>query len=141
MKAVSDVDKARLLWQRQASVNTASGDKNTALIIACYCYGSGKVVKELLAHGADVGAVNHMDAKARMGAAECGDVEVLRMLLDHQGDPNSTARITESNCRISALMIAAQLGHLDCAKLLLDRGADMFARALRRCKSPLTAFF
>lgn len=125
MKAVSDVDKTRLLLQRHAKVNTVSRDRNTALIIASYAYGAGQVVKELLANGADVGATNHTGANAVRAAAEAGDARVLRMLLDHKGDPNSTGRSTESDVPVSALMIAAQLGHLDCVELLLARGADI----------------
>ena len=125
MKAAWDLEKTRLLVRRHANINAASIDGNTALIIACYAYGAGPVANELIAHGADVRASNHADANAVMAAAEAGDVEVLRLLLEHGGDPNSTERIVESNERISALMIAAQLGHLDCVKLLLERGADV----------------
>ncbi len=123
MKAVSDVRKTRLLLEHGAEVNAASGDKNTALVIACYACGSGKVVAELLARGADIRPKNHLGANAIRAAAEAGDLEVLRLLLDRGGDPNSTGLTAESNLPITALMIAAQLGHLDCVKLLLDRGA------------------
>jgi len=125
MKAVSDPEKTRMLLVRKAKINSVSRDKNSALIIASYAYGSGPVVKELLAHGADVAAANHSGANAVRAAAEAGDVQVLRMLLDHGGDPNSTGRSSESTLPVSALMIAAQLGHLDCVKLLLARGADI----------------
>ena len=42
---------------------------NTALIIACYAYGAGRVASELIAHGADVRATNHSGANAVMAAA------------------------------------------------------------------------
>ncbi len=125
MKAVWDVDKTRLLLQHHAEVNAASLDKNTPLIIASYTYGTGKVVKELLAHGADIDRANHAKVTPTRAAAEAGDVEVLRLLLDHEGDPNSAGLSTESGQPVSALMIAAQLGHLDCVKLLLARGANI----------------
>lgn len=125
MKGVWDIEKTRLLLKHGAKVSEASAGGNTPLIIASFACGSVEVVKELLSHGADLTAKNHAGANALMAAAEAGDAAVVRVLLDHGADPNSTARIVESNLSISALMIAAQMGHMDCVKLLLERGADV----------------
>jgi ankyrin repeat protein len=124
MKAVWDVKKTKLLLERKADVNAASKIGNTALIIASYAYDAAPVVKELIAHGANVRATNRAGGNALTAAAEAGNVEVVRTLLDHGAAPDSKTRIVESGLEVSALMIAAQLGHLDCVKLLLERGAD-----------------
>lgn len=125
MKAVWDLKKTRLLLKHNPNLNVASQKGNTALIIACYGYGAAPVIKELLAHGADVQAANAVGGNAVTAAAESGDVEVLGILLDHGGNPNSKVRIGESNAEVSALMTAAQLGHLEFVRILLDRGADV----------------
>lgn len=125
MKAVSDVEKIRLLLKRGAKVNGVSGAGNTALIIACFEFGAAPVVRELLKAGGDVRAANKRGANALMAAAEAGDVDVLRLLLDHGADPNSKATPRKSGGDITALMTAAQLGHLEFVRTLLDRGADV----------------
>jgi ankyrin repeat protein len=125
MKAVWDLDKTRLLLEHHANVNAASNLGNTALIIACYEFGAASVIEELIAGGADIQRQNQFGGNAVTAAAEVGDVEVLRILLNHGADPNSKTRIIESNTDVSALMTAAQLGHLAFVNLLLQRGADV----------------
>ena len=127
-KAIWDLDKTRLLIKRGANVNAATKMGNTPLISAAFAYGSTEVVKALLASGANVQAVNALGGNAVVAAAESGDRETLRALLDHRGNPDSKTHIVESGSEASALMIAAQMGHIDCVKLLLDRGANLNLR-------------
>jgi ankyrin repeat protein len=128
MKAVWDLDKTRLLIRAGANVNASSKNGNTPLIIASFAHGSSPVVKALLTAGAKVEAANDLGNNAVVAAAEAGDVKTLRILLDHGGDPDSKSHIIESNAEATALMIAAQMGHIDCVKLLLDRGATLNLR-------------
>jgi ankyrin repeat protein len=128
MKAVWDLDKTRLLIKRDANVNAASKMGNTPLIIASFAYGSSEVVKALIAAGAKVDAVNGAGGNAVVAAAESGDLNTLRALLDHGGDPDSKTHIIESGAEVSALMMTAVMGHIDCVKLLLDRGANVNLR-------------
>jgi ankyrin repeat protein len=128
MKAVWDLEKTRLLIQGGADVNAASKMGSTPLIIASFAYGSSEVVKALIAAGAKVEAANGLGGNAVVAAAEAGDLNTLRVLLDHDGDPDSKTHIVESGSEASALMIASQMGHLDCVKLLLDRGAKLNLR-------------
>lgn len=125
MKAVPDLEKTRLLLKKGAQVNAATEFGNTALSIACRTHGSLPVVQELLKHGANVTATNRVGGNALMAAVESGDDAVVRILLKNNADPNSTTRIPESDSEVSALMLAAQLGHLHCVKLLLESGADI----------------
>lgn len=124
MRAVGDVDKVRALLKRGAKVGATSTAGHTALIIACRGYGAAAVVKELLAHGADVHAANPTGANPLTAAAETGDAEVVRLLLTHGANANSSVRIPNSTGVESALMIAAHYGHEACVKLLLAHGAD-----------------
>lgn len=124
MRAVMDVHKVRALLKRGARVNTQSAAGQTALTIACRGYGAAAVVKELLAHGADVHLANPVGSCAVTVAAETGEEEVLRLLLEKGAKANATVRRPYSPAVESALMIAAQHGHEGCVKLLLAHGAD-----------------
>lgn len=124
MRAVGDLPKVRALLKRGARVDTKSTAGHTALMIACRGYGAAAVVKELLAHGADVHAAHPTGANALTAAAETGDAEVVRLLLTHGANANSSLRPPYSAALESALMIAAHYGHEACVKLLLEHGAD-----------------
>jgi ankyrin repeat protein len=82
----------------------------------------------LIAAGAKVDAVNGAGGNAVVAAAEGGDLNTLRALLDHGGDPDSKTHIIESGAQVSALMMASLMGHIDCVKLLLERGANVNLR-------------
>lgn len=58
-------------------------------------------------------------------AAESGDVNLVRLLLDHGADVNARAHSFENQPGGSALHMAAAAGNLDVARLLLDRGANV----------------
>ncbi len=125
MKAVGDVEKVRLLIKRGAKVNEVTQAGNTALIIACFEFGAAPVVGELVKAGTTVNAANKRGINAVTAAAEAGDVNVLRILLEHGADPNSKAAIRESGSEVTALMAAAQLGHFEFVRMLLAGGADV----------------
>jgi ankyrin repeat protein len=124
MKAVADVAKVRLLLAAGAKPNERSAAGNTALIVACHQYGATEVVKELLAHQADVNAANSIGINALVAAAETGDPDVLGLLIARGANVNSHFRPPYSTAAESALMVAANHGHLECVKLLLKHGAD-----------------
>lgn len=124
MKAVSDVGKVRLLLAAGAKPNERSAAGNTALIVACHQYGSADVVRTLLAKGADVNAGNTLGMNPLLAVAATGDREVLSLLLAAGANANSVFHPPYSPAAESALMVAANHGHVDCVRLLLERGAD-----------------
>lgn len=124
MRGVGELNKVRALLKGGARVDAKSTAGHTALMIACRGHGAAAVVKELLAHGADLHATNPMGANALTAAAETGDAEVVRLLLTHGANANSAVRTPYSTALESALMIAAHYGHEACVRLLLEHGAD-----------------
>src|ERR1043165_538197 len=78
-----------------------------------------KATERLLALGADVKLLDKDGDTALHGAAETGNVEIMRMLLDKGADPN--AKNKEGGTQ---LMWAAVFGNDDAVRLLLSRGAN-----------------
>jgi len=78
-----------------------------------------KATERLLALGADVKLQDKDGDTALHGAAETGNVEIMRMLLDKGADPNA-----KNKQGGTPLMWAAVFGNDDAVRLLLSRGAD-----------------
>lgn len=92
-------------------------------------------VELLLKLGADPNKITVLDneigaPQPMWAAAAAGQKEALQLMLDHGGNPNL---VFGNN---SLLMNAVQEGHLDCAELLLQRGAD-----INHFEGPMNAFF
>ena len=110
----------RLLLEFGANPNAAGGRSGTALgaSVARQDYRS---VQELLGGGADINVdIAHWDwgtviQKASLG----GDVQMVRLLIDHGADINASHGFYGS-----ALQAASAGGHSQVVKILLDNGAD-----------------
>jgi len=81
-----------------------------------------KAVKKLLRHGADIDEKDERGYTALMLATEEQQMEMINLLLDNGADLGKTDRYG-----YNLLMQAAQKGdsHMDVARLLLRRGADI----------------
>ncbi len=75
-------------------------------------------VKKLLEQGATAVGFVHR-------AVHTGSLEIVRLVLDHGGDPNERGGIGRTE---TPLFTCAMRGHADIAGLLIDRGADPNAR-------------
>jgi ankyrin repeat protein len=78
------------------------------------------VAEELVRHGADVNARSKTGFTALMFAAQQGDVESARILLNAKANPNDA--IPKSGA--TPLIIASAIGKPDVVALLLDNGAN-----------------
>ncbi len=138
--AVDDAAKSKLLLDAGADPNAADRTGVTPLDLAVGRDDGGEVVALMLAHGGDarrvdgrIGATaaataqtllargaNPRADEALVAAAVSGNVDVMKLLLEHGADVNEQS----STLGVTALMWAAQMGHPDAVALLLAHGAD-----------------
>ena len=78
------------------------------------------VADELVKHGADVSVKSKSGFTALMFAAQQGDAQSARILLDAKADPNEV--IPKSG--VTPLIIASSIGFPDVVTLLLEHGAQ-----------------
>ena len=78
-------------------------------------------IQLLLKHGAEVNAQNRFGVTAVMIAARSGNLQTVRMLLDHGADPHAHDQDTGD----TALTLATRGGHTRVVKHLLDRGVSI----------------
>jgi len=143
MWAVDDVEATRLLLDRGADPNLRSADGRTALVLAAVRPGASDVVKALLDGGA------RLDGEPVVSqAADAGDGAMMRLLVDRGA--NTAALPTDLAMRTGcadcvemllkvagpaaltrALESAARYGNSTAMQLLLARGAEPTATALR----------
>lgn len=145
-------EAARLLLGAGAKgVNDPYGPKKLRLLTLAAWKGSAELVELLLAHGADVAAVEPDGGDALGGAVAAGSLPCLERLLAAGADPNrrsargltAVARAAihgrpeplkvllerrgdlevRDHAGVTPLMFAAALGREEAVKLLLERGA------------------
>ena len=112
-----DVEEA--LLNRPELDPNCRGRNNRPALMAYVWRDNKDRVEKLLARGADLNMQDADGDTALHGAAESGNVKIMRLLLDKGADPN--AKNKEGG---TPLMWAAVYGNDDAAKLLLSRGAD-----------------
>ena len=123
--ALSHAIEARYGEVEEALLNRPELDPNCRGLndrpaLSAYVWRDEKAsVEKLLARGADVNLQDNDGDTALHGAAENGNVEIMRLLLDKGANPN-----TKNKVGGTPLMWAAVRGNHDAAELLLNRGAD-----------------
>jgi ankyrin repeat protein len=141
--SVHDLRKIRLLVQKGADVNARSEGGKMPLLLAAYYSDGAETVKFLLDKGANLRATDNRGAGVLLFAAEGGDLDTVRLLLDRGVDVNAgtTGEFNEirfgnagpppdakPEAGFTALMVAAMSNNAEVAKLLLDRGAKVNAK-------------
>lgn len=136
---LGDADIMKALLEAGADPESRNADGQTALMVVARS-NNVDVAELLLQHGADVNArESWRDQDAVIFAAGQAQPEMLALLLEAGGNPNSRAMVNERNRQISAerrfqwrpsggltaLMYASREGCLECVRLLLDAGADI----------------
>lgn len=135
------LDVAKALLARGADVNAKESVQDQTALMWATTEKHPDVVRFLIDNRADVHARSKTGFTPLMFAARSGDVESARMLLAAGANVNDTAvaekpRVrggeqaqapspsTEEPKGMSALLVATVRGHVEFAKLLLEKGAD-----------------
>lgn len=121
-----------------ADANVRGADGETPLMIAART-GGVDAARLLIEHGADVNArETWRDQTAVIWAAAQKQPAILKLLLEHGADPNARSAINDWPRQVSAepremfrpyggmtaLMYAAREGCAECARVLVEHGAD-----------------
>ena len=122
-----------------ADVDSPNADGQTALMIVART-SNVKAAEFLIRHGANVNAREQWQGQtALMWAAAQGQPEMVKLLLHHHADPDARSyanifrRQVTAEPRVqarpaggfTALLYAARQGCIDCAKYLVEGGADV----------------
>ena len=132
-------EDVKLLLEKRTDISQTNAGGDTALIYAAR-KGHLEIVKLLLENGADVSHQNNEGYTALIWAANIGELEVVRindtewiyaarkgdleivkLLVEHGADVSHATKYTG----FTGLIWAAFNGHLEIAKLLVENGADV----------------
>ncbi len=108
-----------LLAQPKIQLEAHAGNGNTALMMAAFKKNKPAVLA-LIGKGAQV---NRPGWTALHYAAAAGDIEIIRLLLEHHAYIDA-----ESPTKVTPLMLAAREGQEEAVKVLLEEGADASLR-------------
>jgi ankyrin repeat protein len=114
------VDAARALLEHGADVNVKESRGGQTALMWAVANKSLEIVKLLVEYGADVRARSNGSFTPLLFAAQQGDVESGRALLQGGADVNES----RNDDRMTALMVAAASGHKEFSVFLLDEGAN-----------------
>lgn len=111
----------RILARKPELATAYSPDGYQPLALAAF-FGHVDIMQFLLRAGVEINALSHNSLQAAPihSAVAGGQVEAVRLLLDHGADPN-----TRQTGGMTPLHLAAQKGNLQIVLLLLLNGADL----------------
>jgi ankyrin repeat protein len=109
---------AELLLANGADVNARDGDQHTPLIQSLWVYRHDKMMRLLLAKGAEVNLSDKWNMSALNYAAKQGQIEDVKILIANDADINLVTGTTP-------LMYAIFGDHRELVELLLASGADV----------------
>jgi len=133
-----DTAMLECLLKAGADVNATNQDGQTALMIIARTSNTD-AAKLLLARGADINAIEKWRGQtALMWAAAEGQAPMVKELAAHGADLNARSKVNNWDRQVTAenrakymplggwtaLLFAAREGHVDCAKALVEAGAD-----------------
>jgi len=124
--AIDDEAKVRVLIARGAKVNAKQVEGRTPLYQAATMASTNGAIRQLLAAGADPNLGMANGRTPLMAAAQRGDLEATRMLVEAKA-----AVDTRNGAGETALILGAADGNPEVIRFLLDKGADAKVRTKR----------
>lgn len=119
-KVAENPERARELIEQGANASVVDQYKYSGVMWTVVRH-RPSVLDVLLEHGADTEAINTWGRNALFLAAWEGDIRPVRTLLAHGADPNSGAE----HDGWTALHKAAEMGHLDIVRALIEASANV----------------
>jgi ankyrin repeat protein len=115
-----NLETVRALLAAKADPNAQEAKGGQTALMWAIAERHAGVAEELVRHGADVNARSKTGFTALMFAAQQGDADSARILLDATANPNDV--MPKSGA--TPLIIASSIGNTDVVTLLLDKGAN-----------------
>ena len=115
-----DVEQVKRLIKTGFPLDKRDGSKRTALHIAAF-QSHDEILKLLVEAGGDINALESMRYDVITIAAVANDVGLLKLAISLGGDPTNVTSMYDG----TALIAAAQLGHAEVVKTLLEADAPV----------------
>lgn len=115
-----NVEMARILLAAGADPNARESNAGQNALMWGISERHAAITDELVKHGADINATSKSGFTALMFAAQQGDADSARILLNAEANPNETA----PKSALTPLLIGTAMGRAKVVSLLLDKGAD-----------------
>jgi len=115
-----NLETVRALLGAKANANAKENNYGHTALMAAISQKHARVVRELLALGADPNLGAKSGFTPLMYAAQQGDTNISKILLDAKGNPNQA----QPQFGMTPLIIASAMVHMDAVDLLLANGAD-----------------
>ena len=119
--AAGEPEKSRILMGYGADVKVQSKQGRTPLMMAARREGSANLISQMLTRGADPRAHDSVGVTALHLAAETGDAETIRLLIENGAEIDAR----DSLGGFTPLEDAAASNHVESVRRLLERGADV----------------
>ena len=119
------LEHVQILLQHKANVNQATNEGDTPLLVSTHYggYRSRGILSELVRHKADPNATSWFNDTPLYSATAVGDIDGVRLLLQHKANVNQARRRDQQ----TPLHVASDRGHSHIVRVLLDAGADQHA--------------
>lgn len=119
------LENVKILLQHKANVDQATNEGDTPLLVSTHYggYRSRGILSELVRHKADPNATSWFNDTPLYSAAAVGDIDGVRLLLQHKANVNQPRRRDQQ----TPLHVASAQGYSHIVQVLLDAGADQQA--------------
>jgi ankyrin repeat protein len=132
--ASANVQIVELLLSKNVEPSAKRKDGQTAIHL-CAKTDSVEILEKLINEGGDINDMDDENETILHKSAAHNKENVLKYALSKQNDPDFIEK--KNNNGATALLLAAQFGHIACVTLLLESGADMFSGRDKRERSPV----